>query len=117
MQPGSDETWSFKITGENKEKATAEVLASMYDASLDQFKGHSWNFNPIHNQIYYSRNRKNAGSSFGQGGFRIYNQHNNYRSYPQQNYDQLNWFGLHFGYGNIRIRGIDKIIVKILKML
>ncbi len=71
----------------------------MYDASLDQFKPHSWSFNPINKPIYYSGNRKNAGNSFGQGGFRIYNQHNNYRGYPQQGYDQLNWFGLHFGYG------------------
>jgi hypothetical protein len=25
-----------------KEKIAAEILASMYDASLDQFKWHSW---------------------------------------------------------------------------
>ena len=100
LQPGTDETWSFKIKGPKGDKVSAELLASMYDASLDQFKGHSWNFNPIHNPIYYSRNHKNARKSFGYGGFRIYNQTNNYSGYPQQNYDQLNWFGLSFGYGN-----------------
>ena len=72
----------------------------MYDASLEQFIGHSWSFNPIQNPIYYSQYHKNAGQSFGQNGFRIYNQTNNYSGYPQQSYDQLNWFGLHFGYGN-----------------
>ncbi len=49
LQPGTDETWSFKIKGPKGDKVTAELLASMYDASLDQFKPHSWSFNPINN--------------------------------------------------------------------
>lgn len=40
--PGSEEKWSVKITGDKKEKAAAEMLASMYDASLDQFEPHAW---------------------------------------------------------------------------
>src|SRR5437870_3100523 len=31
-----------KISGYKGQKAAAEMLASMYDASLDQFKSHSW---------------------------------------------------------------------------
>ncbi|MDI3322303.1 alpha-2-macroglobulin family protein [Pinibacter soli] len=42
LQPGSEEKWSIKITGNKKEKVAAEVLAGMYDASLDQFKPHAW---------------------------------------------------------------------------
>ena len=41
--PGSEEKWKVKITGYKNEKVAAEMLASMYDASLDQFKPHSWN--------------------------------------------------------------------------
>ncbi|MDQ6757822.1 MAG: MG2 domain-containing protein [Bacteroidota bacterium] len=41
--PGSEEKWKVKISGSKKEKVAAEMLASMYDASLDQFKPHSWN--------------------------------------------------------------------------
>ena len=117
LQPGNDETWSFKIKGPQGDKITAEFLASMYDASLDQFRTHSWTFNPIYKQVYYSRIRKNHGNSFGQGGFRIYNQNNVFMSYPNQAYDQLNWFGLHFGYGNmsgIMIRGnaqLDEVVI------
>ncbi len=33
----------MKISGNKGEKVAAEMLASMYDASLDQFKPHSWN--------------------------------------------------------------------------
>src|SRR5665647_1261772 len=40
--PGSEEKWKVKITGNKGEKVAAEMLASMYDASLDQFKSHSW---------------------------------------------------------------------------
>lgn len=40
--PGSQEKWKVTITGNKEQKAAAEMLASMYDASLDQFKPHSW---------------------------------------------------------------------------
>ena len=41
--PGSEEKWKLKITGYKNEKLAAEMLASMYDASLDQFYPHQWN--------------------------------------------------------------------------
>src|SRR5688572_10387893 len=41
--PGSVEKWSIKISGYKNEKSATEVLASMYDASLDKFKQHNWN--------------------------------------------------------------------------
>ncbi len=41
--PGSEEKWKIKISGQKGEKLAAEMLASMYDASLDQFKPHDWN--------------------------------------------------------------------------
>jgi hypothetical protein len=40
--PGSKEQWKIKIAGNQKEKAAAEVLTGMYDASLDQFRPHGW---------------------------------------------------------------------------
>ncbi|HLP36468.1 alpha-2-macroglobulin family protein [Lacibacter sp.] len=41
--PGSEEQWKIKISGYKGDKIAAEMLASMYDASLDQFKPHQWN--------------------------------------------------------------------------
>ncbi|NRD24753.1 alpha-2-macroglobulin [Winogradskyella litoriviva] len=110
LQPGQDETWSFKIKGPKGEKVAAELLASMYDASLDEFKGHSWSFNPISNPVYYGRIYKNAQQSFGKTYFRVYNSFDTTKSYPYQGYDQLNWFGFYFGnnrylrrdYGNMK---------------
>lgn len=40
--PGSEEKWKVKISGNKNEKLAAEMLASMYDASLDQFYFHQW---------------------------------------------------------------------------
>ena len=42
LLPGSNEKWKLKISGNKGEKVVAEILASMYDASLDQFKQHNW---------------------------------------------------------------------------
>ncbi|WP_460218245.1 alpha-2-macroglobulin family protein [Psychroserpens sp. MEBiC05023] len=96
LQPGIDETWRFKIKGPKGDKATAELLASMYDASLDQFKPHQWNFNPIQQPTYYSRYRMNSGQSFSINSFRVDNLRHAYGSYDVQYYDQLNFFGLFF---------------------
>jgi hypothetical protein len=40
--PGSEEKWKVKISGQGGDKASAEVLTSMYDASLDHFASQSW---------------------------------------------------------------------------
>jgi uncharacterized protein YfaS (alpha-2-macroglobulin family) len=42
--PGSQEKWKVKISGMKGEKVAAELLTSMYDASLDQFYPHQWSF-------------------------------------------------------------------------
>jgi hypothetical protein len=41
-QPGSAEEWTVKVRGSKGEAVAAEMLMSMYDASLDQFRGHEW---------------------------------------------------------------------------
>lgn len=96
LQPGTDETWSFKIKGPKGDKVSAELLASMYDASLDQFKPHTWNFNPISKPTYYAYNNRNARHSFGTRNFRVYIDRFRPR-YKPQNYDQWDWFGFSFG--------------------
>jgi len=108
LQPGTYETWSFKIKGPKGEKVSAELLASMYDASLDQFKPHNWSFIPIDLASYRSKINLNARQSFGSKGFRMFNQNRNYYNYPQQDYDRLNWFGFYFGnqYQNKKKSGV-----------
>ncbi len=52
--PGSEEKWKVKIKGYKNEKVAAEMLASMYDASLDQFRMHNWT-KPLIWPQYYSQ--------------------------------------------------------------
>ncbi len=40
--PGSKEKWSVSIKGNKAEKIQAEILAGMYDKSLDQYAPHTW---------------------------------------------------------------------------
>ncbi|MGB4961008.1 MAG: alpha-2-macroglobulin family protein, partial [Saprospiraceae bacterium] len=40
--PGSKEEYRIKIKGRKAEKVAAEMVAAMYDASLDQFAQHQW---------------------------------------------------------------------------
>lgn len=61
--PGSEEKWKLKITGYKNEKAAAELLASMYDASLDQFSPHSWSLPDIW-ATYYQRRLWESSQNF-----------------------------------------------------
>ncbi|WP_040278785.1 alpha-2-macroglobulin family protein [Psychroserpens damuponensis] len=96
LQPGTDETWRFKIKGPKGDKVAAELLASMYDASLDQFKSHNWSFEPISQPSYYSSYRLNSGRSFMMNQFVVDNLLRQSRNYSVQKYDALNFFQVNF---------------------
>ncbi|WP_158729260.1 MG2 domain-containing protein [Flavobacterium sp. I-STPA6A] len=51
IQPGSNENWSFQLKSSNTLQE-AEILASMYDSSLDQFTKKNWSDLKIND--YYS---------------------------------------------------------------
>ncbi|SHG46497.1 MG2 domain-containing protein [Chryseobacterium oranimense] len=42
LEPNSKEKWTVKVSGNDKEKINAEVLANMYDMSLDQFAANTF---------------------------------------------------------------------------
>lgn len=48
LEPGSKEKWTVKVTGNDKEKINAEVLANMYDMSLDQFAVNTYKWNRLY---------------------------------------------------------------------
>lgn len=61
--PGSEEKWKLKISGYKTDKVAAEMLASMYDASLDQFVPHYWS-TPYIWPSYYSGRMWNGTTNF-----------------------------------------------------
>ena len=107
LQPGQDETWSFTIKNDENNAVTAEILASMYDASLDAFKPHNWQFAPTASkQTYYSYNVSNAYRSFGTSNFNIRNLQRGYYGFSTISHTNYNWFGFRFGRNrNFMIRG------------
>jgi TonB-dependent SusC/RagA subfamily outer membrane receptor len=89
IQPGGKETWKFEIRGNGSEQKTAEVLASMYDASLDAFKPHSWDFTLT--EPSWSEIDTETRQCFGTTSFQ---QHiANRPTWIGQSYDQFDWFG------------------------
>lgn len=96
IEPGSKESWSFKLKSINA-KTEAEVLASMYDSSLDQFTKRDWKNNlSINNYHYNSSNFKSA-----LGFERTYSSLQNLNDYLpitefKNDETQLNWFGFDF---------------------
>lgn len=61
LAPGGTETWQISINNNQKLPVQAELLASMYDASLDHFKKHAWNFD----LSQYSRSARAWSSDYG----------------------------------------------------
>lgn len=47
IEPNSKEKWTVKVKGNDKEKINAEVLANMYDMSLDQFSVNRFDWNTL----------------------------------------------------------------------
>lgn len=62
LRPGSEQTWSFMVN--STDKLPSEVLASMYDASLDQFASESWD-EPIPHEYYDGDNHYRQPLTFG----------------------------------------------------
>ncbi|MEM6720468.1 MAG: MG2 domain-containing protein [Bacteroidota bacterium] len=96
LKPAQEETWSFKIKGPKGEKVSAELLSSMYDASLDEFRKHRWTFNPIYQPTYYTYVSISDGNSFDITRFGDSFFERTKANYTPQAFDRLDWFGLQF---------------------
>lgn len=97
LEPGSNETWSFKISQENK-AAEAEVLASMYDLSLDEFSVLNWE-KPgfVKNNYFYNRiSQKNISDKTDYFNLKNLNPflYKPPLSFPKTD---IQWFGFSFG--------------------
>lgn len=97
LWPGQKEEWLLKISGPKGEQVAAELLAGMYDASLDAFRSNYWglNLNPTFSSQFYW----NTGVSFQTRGSNTYylDYDYDYESYEDQLFDRLNWFGYSLG--------------------
>ena len=104
LQPGEKEQWKLKIKGKKGEKVAAEMVAALYDASLDAFAPNSWYFD-IYN--YFYSNLGWSADMFDITSSTLYQKNWNPVGPYYQNhiYDQLNWFGYYFSEGYYNYRG------------
>ncbi|MEI6124477.1 MAG: alpha-2-macroglobulin family protein [Bacteroidota bacterium] len=92
LLPGQQEEWKIKIKGKNGEKVAAEMLATMYDASLDAFRSNSWALSLYTN--YYMQRQWESNNGFSVNNSSIYSYlWNPYQYYVPRTYNYLNWFG------------------------
>lgn len=98
LKPGETEEWKLKIRDKKGNKTSAELIAAVYDASLDAFAANSWIVNLY--QSYYSTRSWDAGASFKLNSLAAYGKDWNIYPTPfNRQYDHLNWFGYE-GYGS-----------------
>lgn len=97
LYPGQKEEWQLKITGANGDKVAAEMLAAMYDASLDAFKPHSWYMSIFPSFYPTSSFASDGGFSIAQARLRADYWNDNKYSQRSQEYEYLNYFDFYLG--------------------
>lgn len=88
LEPNVKEKWSVKVSGSDKEKINAEVLANMYDMSLDQFAVNSFTWEKLYRPyslVTMYDFRDNLLTKYYQQRIKFFN--GNYVEVPQ-----FNWF-------------------------
>ena len=92
LLPGTEEEWKINIKGKTGDRVAAEMLATMYDASLDAIKPHNWLFNIMN--YYYNERTWESNFCFNTNSGFVYNEDwNKYYYGTMIAYDYLNWFG------------------------
>ena len=96
MLPGAEEEWQIKISGADGDKVAAEMVATMYDASLDAFAANRWSASFFGNS--YQRKAIKAGHGFSSVISSLIEQNWQpaYKYTRDITYPSLNWFGLSF---------------------
>ncbi|MDW8302205.1 MAG: alpha-2-macroglobulin family protein [Bacteroidia bacterium] len=94
LQPGQKEEWKLTVSGKNAEKVMAELLANLYDASLDLFKPNDWNLS-----LYPNYDSHYGIHEYGLGLSHIGTFQEHWYQYVygySLSDDQINYYGLYF---------------------
>jgi uncharacterized protein YfaS (alpha-2-macroglobulin family) len=83
LTPGQKETWTAVVTGPNAKRAPAEMVAALYDASLDQYQALHWpeTFGVFRQELFRGgREFQNTKANF-----------NFFRGWQPPDYREVNW--------------------------
>ncbi len=100
LLPGQKETWKLKISGSDKDKVAAELVTTLYDASLDAFVKHNFDFYLRGKTITNNLSAFQTSDGYGVSSSSVYTSKkwNEYGNSVYQGYDALNLFGLQIAY-------------------
>lgn len=96
LRPGQSETWTISVKDTTNAPVSAELLASMYDTSLDKIYPYRvWSLNrPQLNTEYLYPVIYNPSSWYGESEKRFdINYIPRTEDYPVRTFDRINWFG------------------------
>ena len=110
IRPGTDEEWRITVTGPDDHPALAEVLASMYDFSLDYIgRTSDWYFSPFFGSRYFSKMRLSGDQSF-HSETAMANLPIEWKKVDSFDFDRFNWFGYSLFYsGRMMLRSAGGI--------
>ncbi|MBK6965587.1 MAG: hypothetical protein IPH20_17095 [Bacteroidales bacterium] len=107
LLPGGSEKWKIKISDPDGKPLNAELLAGMYDASLDAFTQHNWYFQVFEKWFNIREWETDQAFQTGNSFSSQWNRGSMAVGIPR-NYDQLNWFGYNMFGGRIFGREMHK---------
>ncbi len=107
MKPGTQEKWTLRIQGGEKEKINAEVLASMYDMSLDQFAANRWSWSGFARPQYFSDYA--LGNTLAQV---YYSPRLPYTETKEVQMPEMRWLDRNTFGGKIMVRGLANVQMK-----
>ncbi len=93
--PGQKEEWRLKIKGKKGEKVAAEMLATLYDASLDAFRHHGW-WMSVFPSLYSNHNWSNYYDFTSVSSRLLGKTYDSYPYHSRRYYEKLNWFGFYW---------------------
>jgi len=96
LKPGQEEEWRIKISGPKSEKVAAEMVAAMYDASLDQFAKNDWLLDVFPIDGYPTLSWTTNGFSPQYTYIYARDWQPAYIRTSPKSYQSLNWFGFPF---------------------
>lgn len=96
LTPGQEEQWRLTVKGTNADRVAAEMVATLYDASLDALYVNPWQ---MFSWPWFGAQRYTHDHTFAEVHARSYIEGLNPSvSFHYPSYDQLNMFILPFGY-------------------
>lgn len=91
LEPGAEETWQISLKEPSNKPVLAEVLANMYDASLDVFQNSAWNIPSYSPNSIFSWWRIFNQNSVG--GYYLNSNIGPYLPVKEIKFDRIDWFG------------------------